>query len=264
MRLRLVLIAVVALLLPLRSFSVPDRAEHILDFHSDITLEPDGTFLVRETITVNATGAQIRHGIYRDFPTHFKDRLGNHYVVGFQLLSAECDGSLETSRVEHQLNGKRIYLGNPKFYVSSGRHTYVISYTTNRQLGFFSDHDEMYWNVTGNGWIFAIDQASATVTLPQSIAQSGVTLDGFSGLQHSFERALAHRQQADGTFFFATTAPLRAHEGLSIVLSWPKGLIAPPTPQQQWNYFLADNRIALLILLGYAIFILYSHPRAFA
>ena len=257
MRLRLVLIAVVALLLPLRSFSVPDRAEHILDFHSDITLEPDGTFLVRETITVNATGAQIRHGIYRDFPTHYKDRLGNHYVVGFQLLSAECDGSLETSRVEHQLNGKRIYLGNPKFYVSSGRHTYVISYTTNRQLGFFSDHDEMYWNVTGNGWIFAIDQASATVTLPQSIAQSGVTLDGFSGLQHSFERALAHRQQADGTFFFATTAPLRAHEGLSIVLSWPKGLIAPPTPQQQWNYFLADNRMALLILLGLLLLLLY-------
>jgi uncharacterized membrane protein YgcG len=257
MRLRLVLIALVALLLPLRSASVTDRTEHILDFHSDITLEPDGTFVVRESITVNSTGAQIRHGIYRDFPTRYKDRLGNNYVVGFQLLSAECDGYGETSRVEDQLNGKRIYLGNPKFYISSGRHTYVISYSTNRQLGFFSDHDQMYWNVTGNGWIFPIDHASATVTLPQNIAASDFSLDGFTGPQHSFDRALAHHRQPDGTFFFETTSPLRAREGLSVVLSWPKGLIAPPTPQQQWNYFLADNRIAPLILLGLLLLVLY-------
>ena len=84
MRLRLVLIAVVALLLPLRSFSVPDRAEHILDFHSDITLEPDGTFLVRETITVNATGAQIRHGTIssrlgpRNFPANLAQPARRH------------------------------------------------------------------------------------------------------------------------------------------------------------------------------------------
>ena len=84
MRLRLVLIAVVALLLPLRSFSVPDRTEHILDFHSDITLEPDGTFLVRETITVNATGAQIRHGTIscrlgpRNFPANLAQPARRH------------------------------------------------------------------------------------------------------------------------------------------------------------------------------------------
>ena len=257
MRLRLVLTALFLLLVLLSAFSSADRTEHILDFHSDITLEPDGTVLVRETITVNSTGAQIRHGIYRDFPTRYKDRLGNNYIVGFQLFSAECDGYSENSRVEDQLNGKRIYLGNPKFYIPSGRHTYVIWYSTNRQLGFLADHDEMYWNVTGNNWIFPIDHASATVTLPQNVATSDLSLDGFTGPQHSFDRALVHRQQPDGTFFFETTAPLRAQEGLSIVLSWPKGLIAPPTPQQQWNHFLADNRIALLILLGLLLLVLY-------
>ena len=62
MRLRLVLTALFLLLLPLSSLSSASRTEQILDFHSDITLKPDGTFLVRETIIVNSTGAQIRHG----------------------------------------------------------------------------------------------------------------------------------------------------------------------------------------------------------
>jgi len=237
--------------------SAADRNEHILDFHSDITLESDGTFFVRETITVNATGSRIRHGIYRDFPTRYKDHFGNNYVVGFQLLSAERDGFTEIARVQDQLSGKRIYLGDSKSFVSSGRHTYVISYATNRQLGFFPDHDEMYWNVTGNGWLFSMDHASATVTLPENISTADVELDGFTGPLHSFARNLTHRQQSDGTYFFATTRALGESEGLSIVLFWPKGLIAPPTRQQQLDYFFGDNRIALLILLGLLLVILY-------
>jgi len=180
MRLRLVLTALFLLLLPLSSFSSASRTEQILDFHSDITLKPDGAFLVRETIIVKFHRRSDSPRDLSRFSHPIQDRLGNNYIVGFQLLSAECDGYSETSRVEDQLNGKRIYLGNPKFYISSGRHTYVISYSTNRQLGFFADHDEMYWNVTGNGWIFPIDHASATVTVPQNIAASDLSFDGFS------------------------------------------------------------------------------------
>jgi hypothetical protein len=257
MRLRLALIVLLALLLPSFAAAAPDRRERILDFHSDITLKDDGTFLVRETIIVNATGSQIKHGIYREFPTRYKDRLGNNYVVGFHLIGAELDGYSETSRVEDQINGKRIYLGDPKFYVQAGQHTYVISYSTNRQLGFFADHDEMYWNVTGNGWIFPIDHASATVTLPTNISESGVTLDGFTGPQGSFDRNLIHQHEPGGAFTFETNAPLGRYEGLSIVLSWSKGLITPPTKQQQLTDFFSDNRIALLSLLGLLILVLY-------
>jgi uncharacterized membrane protein YgcG len=257
MRFRLALATLFFFALSSCAFSAPDRRERILDFHSDITLEPDGTFLVRETITVNATGSRIRHGIFRDFPTRYKDRFGNNYVVGFALISAEYDGYAETSRVQDTLTGKRIYLGDQKLFIPSGQHTYVISYTTNRQLGFFPDHDEMYWNVTGNAWLFSIDHASATVTLPANISNDDVKLDGFTGPLHSFARNLTHQRQPDGTYFFETTRPLGELEGLSIVLSWPKGLIAPPTTQQQLNYFFSDNRTALLSLLGLLILSLY-------
>jgi hypothetical protein len=57
------------LFVPAFACSVRAQSERILDFHSDITLNAEGAFLVRESITVNAAGAQIRHGMYRDFPT---------------------------------------------------------------------------------------------------------------------------------------------------------------------------------------------------
>ena len=257
MRIGLGGIVLLVLLVPTFAAPAADRNERILDFHSDITLEDDGTFLVRETMVVNVTGRQIKHGIYREFPTRYKDRFGNNYVVGFKLIGAELDGYFETSRVEDRPNGKRIYLGDPKFYVQAGQHTYVLTYSTSRQLGFFADHDEMYWNVTGNGWTFPIDRASATVALPANISESGVTLEGFTGPQGSFDRNLTHQQQPGGTFTFATSAPLGPHEGLSIVLSWKKGLIAAPSTQQRLNDFFSDNRIALLALLGLLILVLY-------
>jgi len=257
MRLRLALLALALLVRPCCSSPAADLSERILDFHSDITLREDGTLLVRETITVNSRGSAIRHGIYRDFPTRYRDRLRNHYVVGFELLSAERDGAPEISRVTDQPNGKRIYLGDSNAVLPAGHHTYVIAYTTTRQLGFFSDHDELYWNVTGNGWAFPIDHASATVTLPGAISGSPVSLDGFTGPQQSFARNLTSRQQPPGSYFFETTSRLRPQEGLSIVLSWKKGLIAAPTREQQVRYFFADNRVALLASLAFLVLLLY-------
>ncbi len=141
------------------------QGERILDFHSDISLQPDTSLLVTETIVVIANGKQIRHGIYRDFPTRYQDFLGNKYVVGFHVLGATRDSVKEPFRVQNNSNGERIYLGDSNATVPLGRRTYTLTYTTNRQLGFFPDHDELFWNVTGLGWGFLIDHASASVHL---------------------------------------------------------------------------------------------------
>ncbi len=237
------------------------QSERIRDFHSDIHLLDDGTLVVKETIAVFSTGNQIRHGIYREFPTRYKDRLGNNYVVGFHLSGALRDEQPEPSRVEDYSNGKRIYLGDKNIFVPTGEHTYELSYTTNRQLGFFKDHDELFWNVTGNGWGFPIDHASATVSLPFAIAQSEVSLDGFTGPQGSYEKNLRSTAQPDGQFEFEALRPLRAKEGLSIVLSWKKGLIAPPTTRETLDYFFTDNRDALVMVAGLLLLLIYYANR---
>lgn len=232
------------------------QSERILDYHSDLTLQSDGTLLVQETIRVYAAGAQIRHGIYRDFPTRYTDPFGNRYVVGFEVTDASRDGASETFRVEDLLNGKRVYLGDSRSYIPPGEHTYKISYTTNRQLGFFADHDELFWNVTGNGWGFAIEHASATVRLPENIPADQVHLSGYTGAQGSPAQELTTETQG-GVFVFSTERRLPPRSGLTILLSWPKGFLTPPTQQQKLAWFFRDNREALLLSTGLLLLLLY-------
>lgn len=232
------------------------QGEQILSFHSDIKLQEDSSLQVTETIVVTAAGHQIRHGIYRDFPTAYRDTLNNRYVVGFQMLSATRDSADEPFRIENLFNGKRIYLGNPNELVPNGLHTYTISYTTTRQLGFFQDHDELFWNVTGNGWIFPIQHANATIHLPASIPADRVKLSGYTGPQGSRQQQLTAAPE-NGAFEFATTRPLGSHEGLTILLEWPKGYFTEPTFAQKLQFFFQDNRDALILASGFLVLLLY-------
>jgi uncharacterized membrane protein YgcG len=264
-RFLLFLLAALVCCLPFHAQTFPSRSqsEQILDFHSEITLLDDSSLQVTETITVIAAGRQIRHGIYRDFPTSYRDTLDNHYVVGFQMLSASRDGAAEPFRVEDDSNGKRVYLGSDNVMVPPGRHVYTITYTTNRQLGFFKDHDELFWNVTGLGWAFPIRQASATVHLPAGIPAAQVQLSGYTGPQGSRQSQLT--TSADGPGFrFAATRPFGPHEGLTILLAWPKGYIAEPTTSQKLGLFFRDNRLALLLVAGFLVLVLYYSIAWFA
>jgi uncharacterized membrane protein YgcG len=233
------------------------QTEKILDYHGDIQLSSDGVLQVQETIRVISAGEQIRHGIYRDFPTRYSDRLGNRYSVGFHLLGATRDGAPEQTRIENRRNGVRIYLGQANYFLPPGEHTYTIAYTTDRQLGFFREHDELFWNVTGNGWIFPIEHASATVRLPENIQANEVRLGGYTGPQGSMEQDLTEAAEPDGTFEFSASRALGSHEGLTILLMWPKGLIQEPSEQQKLSYFLHDNRDAMIGAGGLGVILLY-------
>ena len=156
-------------------------SERILSFASAITVDPDAGMLVTETIKVVSSGEQIKRGIYRDFPTTYKDRAGNTYVVGFAIQAVALDGRPEAHHTEALSNGIRIYMGRKEVLLPPGEHTYTLSYRTDRQLGFFKDHDELYWNVTGNGWIFPIETASATVLPPPGVPADRIALAGYTG-----------------------------------------------------------------------------------
>ncbi|MDP6652586.1 MAG: DUF2207 domain-containing protein, partial [Gammaproteobacteria bacterium] len=200
------------------------RQEQILSFHSEIRVQTDASMLVTETIRVRAEGQQIQRGIFRDFPTRYNDRFGNSIVVDFEMLTATRDGVLETWRVENIGNGVRIYLGNADVFLQAGEYSYAISYRTNRQVGYFEDHDELYWNVTGNGWAFQILQASATVSLPGNVAAADLTMEGYTGYFGASGQAYIASVQ-DGSASIQTTAMLPGGVGLTLAMTWPKGVI---------------------------------------
>ena len=243
--------------LALLAFVAPCRAdERILDYHADIVLAADGSMNVTEHIRVQADGNRIRHGIYRDFPTDYRDPLHNRYRVQFKLLSTERDGRSEPSHSQSLANGIRIYLGNSNSQVDPGEHEYTLRYQSNRQVGFFKDHDELFWNVTGTGWIFPIDHASARIELPAAVDAGQLKAAGYTGSQGSLEQALTSQIEPGGASYRSTRA-LGPHEGLSIVLSFPKGVIAEPGRAQRLQWLLDDNRNLLLGLLGLVLLWLY-------
>ena len=229
--------------------SVAIAQEHIISYHSDIDIDVNGSMIVTETLRVHSEEVNIQRGIFRDFPTDYRDRLGNHYVVSFDVLGITRDGVSERWSSERLSNGVRITIGDENVLLPPGDYSYLIRYRTDRQIGFFDYHNELYWNVTGNGWGFSILNASANVNLPLSVAAAEMSIAAFTGYEGISGQNYTGSLQ-DGSATFSTTQTLAPREGLTIVVTWPKGLIPEPTAGQKAGYLLFDNRGLLLVLLA--------------
>jgi len=231
-------------------------AERVLDFHSDIRIAADSTLTVIETIVVQAEGRQIRHGIYRDFPTDYRDRLGQRVQVGFDVVSVLRDGGPTPWITQHIANGVRVRIGDPNALVAPGRHEYSITYRATRELGYFSDHDELYWNVNGNGWVFPIDRVSADVYLPASVPAAQLSAEAYTGPFGARGRDYRSALRTGGASFESTRA-FAPHEGMTIVLTFPKGIVAPPGMRQELAWWVRDNRGAAFGALGALVMIAF-------
>ena len=245
------------LLMTLVSSAWVQAEERISRFESDIHVEEAGDIVVTENITVHTESKQIRHGIFRDIPTDYKDRLGNRIRVGFELLSVQRDDLSEPYHTQRQDNGIRIYVGDKEHLLPPGHYRYSLRYRMTRVLGFFPEHDELYWNVTGNGWIFAIEKASARVHLPESIAASAIHSEGYTGLQGSQAQDYHSEVAWDGSVEFQTTQPLEPKAGLSIVVTWPKGYIREPTARDKLGFLLTDNLSLVIGMAGLGLLLSY-------
>jgi uncharacterized membrane protein YgcG len=231
------------------AFSAQGNDERILSFDSHITVQPDSILTVTETIRVRSAGDEIKHGIFRDFPTVYRDAFWNFSKRGFRVTGVTRDGRPEKYETQWLPNGWRVLIGDSGVLLETGEHTYVITYRTNRQLGYFKDHDELYWNVTGNDWHFPIDKATATVELPAGASGKILSVEGYTGLQGEKGKKL-NAGVAPGLATFSTTGPLDKFEGLTIVVTWPQGSVKAPSTGEKIRYFVRDNQDAVWGLGG--------------
>lgn len=77
--------------------------------------------------------------------------------------------------------------------------------------------------------------------------------EGYTGAQGSKRQGYAASIPEPGVARWILTQPLMPHEGVTIVLRFPKGIIAKPSTGQYVRWFLHDNRA---ILLGLGTFLL--------
>jgi Predicted membrane protein (DUF2207) C-terminal domain/Predicted membrane protein (DUF2207) N-terminal domain len=249
--------AVLLLALTCAATVAQEAGERILSFSSRIVVNADSTMLVTETIKVRSVGEQIKRGIYRDFPTRYRDRYGNNYVVGFDVRDVRRDDIEDGYHTENLSNGVRVYIGREDYFLPPGEYTYTLTYQTDRQLGFFKDHDELYWNVTGNGWVFPIDHTEATVIPPPGVPHDGITTDGYTGPKGAKQKDFTSVVNTDGSVSFASSKVLGAYEGLTIVVGWPKGFVKEPPIEKKVRHFLSDNVIPITGAGGLIVLLIY-------
>lgn len=250
-------------LLPFLFVPLQSRAEErILAFDSTIIVEPESSLLVTETITVMVKGEQVKRGFFYDFPTRYQTGFLNEMEVGFNVLSITRNGQTEPYVVEPYDKGMRISIGHEHRKLPLGEHTYVLTYRTTNQIRYLAHHDQLYWNVTGNGWVLPIDKASARIMLPKHAE----FLDFIAYTGKRGERGLDYevRRDDDQGMQFETSRRLTPGEGLTIAVSWPKGIVQEPDFatrfQLQYGPLLIPG-ILWIILFGYYAFSRYSIRR---
>ena len=248
------------LLLVLCLLALPALAEELIeDFSVRIEVQGDGSLLVTERISVQARGQEIRRGIYRDLPVRYQLDSGLEAHAPIELLEVLRDGRPEPFHEENLGAYRRYYLGSAKHLLNDGRYEYQLRYRTERQLLHHPERDELYWNVTGNGWSFPIRAASVEVQLPAGARiQNWAAYTGAAGEQGQAHELLVLEE---ARFGLRTTAPLAPYQGLTIALDWPAGLVARPSAEEQALQGLRDNLGLALgggLLLGLLLFYLRS------
>ena len=156
-------------------------------FKSDIKIEPNSKILVTETIQADYS-VDPHHGLTRFIPIHYKDSIGNNLSLDFNLISItdehgrswNYEKSSSGDNVQFKIGDADVLLHKPA--------TFVISYEIYGAITYFKDHDELYWNITGDKWDTYIKTASATITLPPNTPNDKIKVTCFTGYSGSTQQ----------------------------------------------------------------------------
>jgi Predicted membrane protein (DUF2207) len=218
----MVLALALALLLQSATPVVAERTLVIRSLDATIDVSADGSIVVEEHIVPLFTGSW--NGIFRRIPVEYRTPQGLNYTLGLDIESVTDeegrDLKYDISR-ERQYRKLRIWIPGATDTTKRVRLRYRVA----NGLRFFDEHDELYWNVTGDEWEVPIESTSARVRLPEGA--TGVRAVAFRGARGSTEQA-AVRIETEGVRV-ETTRPLAFREGLTIVVGWNPGVVHRPT-----------------------------------
>ena len=224
------------------------RSWRISDFQDTINVTQDGSASVHERITLVFIGEW--HGIHRTIPIEYPGPRGTNYTLFFTVTSVTGDGGQPLKYESSTSNGFRdlkIFIPNA---VDTTR-TVEIDYVVRNGIRYFEDHDEFYWNVTGNDWPVPIDHANALVLFPSSAAGS-LRAQGFTGVYGSKDREVT--SSIDGaSVSFETTNPLPMRGGMTIDVYIPKKIVKQPSEFTHVIWFLGSNPIVFLPLVTFGV-----------
>ncbi len=204
-------------------------------FDVELQVLPSGELLVTETVSPRFEGSW--NGIERLIPIEYRTPQGFTFGLLLDQVSVTDE---QGAPLKHESSRERHYR-NIRIWIPGAvdaTKTFVLKYRVRNGLKFFDDHDELYWNVTGDEWDVPIERASARIRLPADA--TGVRAQAFTGAYGAKEHA-ATVEITGPTIDMVMTRQLGFREGLTAVVGWDKGLVDEPTGLDEARNFLIGN-----------------------
>lgn len=234
--------------------------ERILDFDVKIQIKKSGEIQVVENITIKAEGNIFNHGLLRVFPLTRPDKDGNYIDVQYSINSIKKNGITEPYFTKEEDDDWKIYIGDKDVELESGIYKYQISYTIPFQIGYFENYDELYWNITGNEWNFPIDKAQCQIYLP-SENDKFENIYCYTGVKGSTKSNCTSSLNSNSTIVSFTAKQLRGNEGLTVAVSFAKGIVNPTSTIQKTTSFyklIKTNLWSGIFLIGMSLFFFFN------
>lgn len=220
--------------------SVPAKTYGAEQFNQVITVQHDGSFLVRETIVFVFNGGPFTF-VYRDLPEEKTD--------GIVVQSASMDGqALDTGTGNGQVE---IDSGNPVKVtwhfapLADEAHTFVLTYRVLGVVQQTPQADLLAWEVLPTRYDYPVLSSTTTVRYPAQAALLGVP---------RVTRGIAHIAASPGVVTF-TARDISAGSPLEITLNFRAGSLIRQAPHWQQSQ---DQEQALLfpfLAAGLALFL---------
>lgn len=229
----------------------------IQSFDVRIELTEKDLFLVEERIDTNFFIE--KHGIYRDIPYKYSDDslkgllFPDKITIKVESVTDQ-DGNKWKYDTSTYGDYYRIKIGDADKYIS-GQQTYIIKYQVKQAIGFYPEHDELYWNATGNEWPVEILQSTTRVILPANLnlteKELKNSIDSFcyTGSYSSTESECTISENLDLTnpnITFEVNSELGENEGISIGVTFPKGTIKELSFLEKYWALIALNSLVCL------------------
>ena len=224
------------------------RSWRVADFSDTMSVHEDGSAAVHERITLAFDGEW--HGIHRFIPIEYPGARGTNYTLFLRVTGVTDSSGGKLKYESSTANGFR----DLKIFIPDAvdaTRTVEIDYTVRNGTRFFEDHDEFYWNLTGNDWPVPIDHASALVSFPSAAAGS-LRAQAFTGAYGAAERdATAEVRGAEASF--ETNNPLPMRGGMTIDIFIPNGILKEPGAFTRFMWFVGSNPIVFLPFWTFAV-----------
>ncbi len=243
---------------------VPAGVEHVDSDSVVMNINADTTVSVTESIDYDF-GDNTKTGITRYIPLNYQDLSGTNYSISVTDLSVLDENGNSYIFKQSRFQGddkKKAYLKveiGDETQPITGAKIYVIHYIISDAIKFLTDHDELYWDITGDKWPVYVGHPEIKINLPQRVDRDSVPKECFIGLRMATIQCIDrinNRKDPDAYYSYKGVV---AGESMMTIMGFPKGVVQKKTtqPGSVANTLATDQRKQGIVLVTIAVLVAF-------